>query len=113
MRLIMAPPGLDADRGHVVEGLASASEGGVPPAVCLPSPDSDVHIERIDLEAESASAHALGGYDRSTGTHEGVEDDVAAPRAITQRVGDERHGFTVGCTERSSRRPARNALKPA
>src|SRR5262245_44125495 len=89
----MAPPGLAADHGHLVEGLAGAFESGVPPAVCLPSPDSDVDIERIDLEAESASAYALGGHDRSTGAHERVEDDVATPRAIPQCVGDERHGL--------------------
>src|SRR5262245_53565284 len=92
----MAPPGLAADRGHLVEGLASAFERGVLPAVCLPSPDSDIDIQGIDLEAESASAHALGGYNRSTGAHERIEDDVATPRAIPQRVGDERHGLHCG-----------------
>jgi hypothetical protein len=75
----MAPPGLAADRGHLVKGLAGGLENGVPLGVGLPSSHSDVDIAWIELETISTSANALGCHDRGAGPHERVEHDVAAP----------------------------------
>src|SRR4029450_10986480 len=86
----MAPPALAADRGYLVKGLAGVVKDCVALGIGLPSPHSDVDIMWIELEAVCTSTNALGCHDRGARPHKWVEDDVAAPRAIAQRVGDER-----------------------
>jgi hypothetical protein len=51
--------------------------------------------------------------DGGAGAHEGVEDDVAAARAVAHGVGDESDRFDRRWGLSSSIRPARKVLTPA
>src|SRR6202521_1230648 len=81
---------------HLRVGLefAKASPGhGVPGTIArerLPAPDDGVDVAGIDLEPVAASARALGRDHRGAAAEETVEHDVAARRAVEDRVGDER-----------------------
>ena len=51
----------------------------------------DVDIARVDLDARSRRRPgALGGEQGRAGAGEAVEHDAAAPRAVEDRVGDQR-----------------------
>jgi DoxX len=59
----------------------------------LPAAQDDIDIEGIELEPVAAPAHALGRHQTRAAAKEGVKDNVAAPRAVEDRVGDHRDGF--------------------
>src|SRR4051812_45142349 len=59
----------------------------------LPSADRGIDIERIELDPATGPADAFGGQQRRAAAHKGVEDEVAARRAIEDRVRDQGDRF--------------------
>lgn len=59
----------------------------LPPANCY------IHILGIDLNAITDTAYAFGSNQRAAGTEERIEDNVAASRAIEDRIGEQLNGF--------------------
>src|SRR6266478_9879563 len=62
----------------------------------LPAADDRVGINGVELHTVAAPAGAFGGDQRRAAAEKGVEHDVAAGRAIEDRVGDHRHGLDGG-----------------
>src|SRR5437588_11983627 len=60
---------------------------------CLPAADDRVDIAGIELKSVAAPAGALGGDHRRAAAEKAVEHDVAAGRAVEDRIGDHRHRF--------------------
>src|SRR5205814_10471712 len=60
---------------------------------CLPAADDRVDIAGIELKSVAAPAGALGGDHRRAAAEKAIEHDVAAGRAVEDRVGDHRHRF--------------------
>src|SRR6202521_4586855 len=73
---------VEGPTGHGVPGTIARER--------LPAPDDGVAVERVDLYPIAASAHALGRDHRGAAAEETVEHDVAARRAVEDRIGDER-----------------------
>ena len=69
-----------------------------------PALDRHVDIGRIDVEAAEAPPGPLCCNERGARSEEEIEHEVAAPRHVLDRVGDQPVGLTVGCRARSSRR---------
>src|SRR5262249_45129895 len=57
----------------------------------LPAVDGRIDITRIELEPAAAPAGALGRDHRRAAAEKGVEHNLAAGRAVEDRVGDHRH----------------------
>jgi hypothetical protein len=108
----MAPPRIAASHGDLLEGLAGAPEDGIAPGVGLPSSHNDIHVSGIDLKPITTSAHTFSGYDSGAGAQEWIEHDVTAPGTVAHRVSHKGDRLDVGCSTRSSRRPARNVFTP-
>src|SRR5438309_6262556 len=60
---------------------------------CLPAADDRVDIAGIELKSVAAPAGALGGDHRRAAAEKAIEHDVAAGRAVEDRIGDHRHRF--------------------
>src|SRR5947209_9579411 len=60
---------------------------------CLPAADDRVDITGIELKSVAAPAGALGGDHRRAAAEKGIEHNVAAGRAVEDRIGDHRHRF--------------------
>src|SRR5205814_1707518 len=58
---------------------------------CLPAADDRVDIAGIELKSVAAPAGALGGDHRRAAAEKSVEHDVAAGRAVEDRIGDHSH----------------------
>src|SRR6266704_1282406 len=81
---------LAASGGDLVERLVGALENGVALGIRLPATHRGVDIERINLKAVGAAANAFRSENCGTGSHEGVEHEVATPGAIAHSIGDQR-----------------------
>src|SRR5215472_864094 len=57
----------------------------------LPPPDRRVEIGGVELDTAAAPAGALGRDYRRAAAEKGVEDDLAAGRAVEDCIGDHRH----------------------
>src|SRR6266446_5990488 len=57
----------------------------------LPSPDDRIDIGGVKLQPVAAPASALGRDQCRTAAEKRIEHDVAAGRAIEDRIGDHRH----------------------
>src|SRR6266478_9826225 len=57
----------------------------------LPAADDRVGINGVELHTVAAPAGAFGGDQRRAAAEKGVEHDVAASRAVEDRVADHRH----------------------
>src|SRR6267378_8563804 len=57
----------------------------------LPAADDRVGINGVELHTVAAPAGAFGGDQRRAAAEKGVEHDVAAGRAVEDRVSDHRH----------------------
>src|ERR1700722_11218800 len=55
----------------------------------LPAADGDVDIKRVDFDAAADAAGALRRHQGRPAAQKRIEHNVAAPRAIEKRVGDE------------------------
>src|SRR3954465_5685832 len=60
---------------------------------CLPAADDRVDIAGMELKSVAAPAGALGGDHRRAAAEKAIEHDVAAGRAVEDRIGDHRHRF--------------------
>src|SRR5438270_209425 len=67
----------------------------------LPAANGGIDIAWIELERATAPARALGGDHRGTAAEKGVEHDVAAGRAVEDRIADQCHWLhrRVQCQE--------------
>jgi hypothetical protein len=77
---------MQGGRIDVAEELAVRHPDGIPAGQVLPAPDRRIDVERIELDAAADAACPFGGEQRSAAAQERVDDDVAAVRAIKQRV---------------------------
>ena len=59
----------------------------------LPSADDRVDIERIELDTVACATGALRGNERGAAAEKRIEDEIAAARAIEDRIRHERDGF--------------------
>src|SRR5215469_16581578 len=57
----------------------------------LPAADRRVDIGGVELDTATAPAGAFGRYHRRAAAEKAVEHDVAAGRAVEDRIGDQRH----------------------
>src|SRR6202045_2364308 len=57
----------------------------------LPAADDRIDIDRVELQPVAAPASALGGHHSRAAAEKGIEHDIAARRAVEDRVGDHRH----------------------
>ena len=64
-----------------------------PAGQCLPAADDRVDIKRIELQPVATPAGALGGDQRGAAAEKGVEHDLAAGRAVEDRIGNQRDRF--------------------
>ena len=65
--------------------------------VGLPAPHDDIDVERIEFEPIAPAAGALGCHQGRAAAEEGIEDDVAAARAVEKIASATMAtGFTVG-----------------
>src|SRR5271168_317727 len=55
----------------------------------LPAADRDVDIKRVNLDAAANAAGALRRHQGRPAAQKGIEHNVAAARAIKQRIGDQ------------------------
>jgi hypothetical protein len=102
--------GLTSTSGNGRMNFPRAPEDGVAPSIGLPTTNCGVDVERIKLEAVSTSANTLGGQDRGAGANKRVEDDIAAPRAIAHRIGDERDRFHRGMDGKIVKTPSTESV---
>src|SRR6266511_1531888 len=79
--------------GYFIEAPASADVNRVVAGVCLPAPNNGIDIQRVDLHPIATATSALGGNDGATAAEEAVQDDIAACRAVQNRVSHETHGL--------------------
>src|SRR6516164_2981583 len=78
------------------EVIKVASGSGMPGLVAgqsLPAANGGIDIAGIELQRAAAPARALRGNHRRAAAEKGVEHDLAARRAIEDRIGDHRHRF--------------------
>ena len=73
----------------LVEAQSGLGMDCVPAREGLPATDGDVDEPRLDLKCTSMPPHPLGRHDRRARAREGVEHDVATPRAVLDGIGDE------------------------
>jgi hypothetical protein len=59
----------------------------------LPSADDRVDIERIELDTVACATGALRGNERGAAAEKSIEHEIAAARAIEDRIRHERDGF--------------------
>jgi len=59
-------------------------------AVCLPPTDCRIDVERIDIDAATATADTFTGDQCGAATQERVENRLAAARAVQDRIGYKR-----------------------
>src|SRR3984893_5740459 len=57
----------------------------------LPAAEDRIDIGRVEFQPVAAPASALGGHHRRTAAEEDVEHDIAAGRAVEDRIGDHCH----------------------
>src|ERR1700732_5238233 len=57
----------------------------------LPAADDRIDIGGIELQPVAAPASALGGHHSRAAAEKGIEHDIAAGRAVEDRIGDHRH----------------------
>src|SRR2546423_1920186 len=57
----------------------------------LPAANDRIDITRVELQPTAAPAGTLGGDHRRAAAEKAVEHDVAARRAVEDRIGDHRH----------------------
>jgi hypothetical protein len=74
----LTAPALDSE---LIECLALAI-ARYPAGQSLPTPDRCINVPRVELDAVTAPAGALGGDNRRSIAHEGIEHDVARCSAI-------------------------------
>ena len=79
-----------ASRSEVIKGAAGSGMAGAAAGQGLPAANGGIDIAWIELEPAAAPARALGGDHRRAAAEKGVEHDVAARRAVEDRIGD--HG---------------------
>src|ERR1700747_3247039 len=67
----------------------------------LPTANGRIDIDWVEFQGAAAPAGALGGDNRRAAAEKGVEYDVAARRAVEDRIGDHRHRLhrRVQCQE--------------
>ena len=82
--------------GEVIKAVAVRGMTGLVAGQRLPAADDRVDIEAIEFQPIVAPAGALGGDYRRAAAEKSVEDDVAARRAVEDRVGDHRHRLDGG-----------------
>ena len=70
------------------ERLAGAVEGSRAPGRGLIPAQDDIDVERVELDAEAASAGSLGGDEGRAGAKERVEDEVAAVGDVEEGIGE-------------------------
>ena len=79
--------------------------GGVPRLLSghsLPTLDCSVHIERIDLDAATVPAGALGGKKGRAAPAKGIQNDVIALRRIQNGVGNQCNRLNRGMEIKSA-----------
>src|SRR5690606_9134797 len=64
--------------------------------ILLPTAHGHVHEGRRDLHREAAPAQLLGRDDLAAAATEGLVADVAGPRVLADRPGEDLHGFLSG-----------------
>src|SRR5215472_13692953 len=62
-----------------------------PAGQSLPATDDRIDIDGVQLQSVAAPAGALGSDQRRAAAEKGIEHNVAAGRAVEDRVGDHRH----------------------
>src|ERR1700750_2457069 len=72
-----------------VEPLSSGHEPGCLASHPLPAPNSGINVERIDLYAVADSTDTLRRHQRRSAAEEGIENQLAAFRAVQDRVSDQ------------------------
>ena len=68
-----------------VEGSLSIHECGLSPGECLPTPDIDIHVERIDLDREADPSDRLGSDQRGAATEKRLVGRVSRLAVIEHR----------------------------
>lgn len=81
-----------ASFSNFLERRARGERGGFA-RQCLPAPDSNVDLGRVEFERTSLAAGSLGGNQNGAAAAKRVENDIALFGAITNGVRDKRHGF--------------------
>ena len=85
---------LGAFRSHLsdlLEGAAVSVERRPLAGVGLPALDDRVAIGGVVFEEAGRPPAGLGGNQRRAGAAEEIEDSLAAPGAVADRIGDQRH----------------------
>src|SRR5215216_5014381 len=75
---------------NLIEAQAALGVACVPAGEGLPAADGDVDKSRLDFHRTGMASDPLGRHDRGAGAGEGVEDDIAPPRAVLDGVGHQR-----------------------
>src|SRR6266852_5782473 len=81
--LAMAPLVLN----EIVEAVPCGGVDRALPGEMLPPADCGIDIKRIEFHRATDPADALGSQQRRAAAEKGVEDEIAAGRAIEDRVG--------------------------
>src|ERR1700736_4161798 len=79
--------------GEIVKALAARRMDCAVAGEALPAADRSVDVERVEFHTVADAADAFRGAKRRAAAEKGIEHDVAAGRAIHDRVGDEGHRF--------------------
>src|ERR1700746_1555366 len=79
--------------GEVVKAAAAGCMTRAAAGQRLPATDNRIDVESIELQPVATAAGALGGDQGRAAAEKGVEHDVAAGRAVEDRVGNHCYGL--------------------
>jgi hypothetical protein len=77
--------------GEVIKAAAACRMEGAAAGQFLPAADDRIDITGVELQPIAAPAGMLGGDHRRTAAEKAVEHNVAARRAVEDRIGNHRH----------------------
>src|SRR5712671_4778802 len=75
---------------EIVEAVSGRGVDCTTAGEMLPAADRGIDIEWVELHPTADAADALGRQQRRAAAEKGIEDDVAADRAVENRIGDQR-----------------------
>src|SRR5262249_5109439 len=75
--------------GKIIKAATADRVISSPTGQFLPAPDCGIDIGRIQLQPEAAGAGSVGRDDSRATAEKGVQDDVAARRAVKNGIGDQ------------------------